>query len=305
MNLLSSRILIVDDQPANARVLAEALGKGFETLTADGPARALELAPTADLVLLDARMLEVCARLKADETTRGIPVVFVAASEQIEDQTRGFETGADDCVVKPIHPPILRARVRTHLELKAARDFLKRLDTQDNLTGLANRRRFDDALAEEWRRSMRTSHFLSLVKADLDHFKEFNGRHGQQGGDTCLRHVAGALQRLSRRPGEVAARYGGAEFAFLLPDVDLDGARLFVSRVLGAVAGVAVEGLTGPGSLGVSVGAVTVIPSPLNSLEDALKAADEGLYRAKKTGRHRGVVRDLETGDSFDVLPGA
>jgi len=309
MNLQSSRVLIVDDQPANVHVLADALGSDFELLVAGSAARALELAPSADLILLDVLMpeldgLEVCRRLKANEVTRRIPVIFVSALEQTEDQTQGFEAGAVDYIVKPINPAIVRARVRTHLELKAARDLLERLATHDALTGIANRRRFDEALAEEWRRSMRTSHFLTLALADIDHFKAFNDRHGHVGGDTCLRMVAGALQRLSRRPGELVARYGGEEFAFLLPDVDLDGARLFVSRVLGAVAATSVEGLAGSGTVGVSVGAVTVIPSPLNSLDDALRVADEGLYRAKKTGRHRGVVRDLETGDSFDVLPG-
>jgi diguanylate cyclase (GGDEF)-like protein len=309
MNLQSSRVLIVDDQPANVHVLAEALGSDFELLVAGSAARALELAPSADLVLLDVLMpeldgLEVCRRLKANEATKRIPVIFVTALEQTEDQTQGFEAGAVDYIVKPINAAIVRARVRTHLELKAARDLLERLATHDALTGIANRRRFDEAVAEEWRRSMRTSHFLTLALADVDHFKAFNDRHGHVGGDTCLRLVAAALQKLSRRPGELVARYGGEEFAFLLPDVDVDAGRHFVARVLSAVEAVAVEGVSPSGVVSVSVGAVTVIPSPLNSLEDVLRAADEGLYRAKKTGRRRGVVRDFETGDSFEVLPG-
>ncbi len=310
MNLQNSRVLIVDDQPANVHVLAEALGNEHDLIVAGSARRALELAPSADLVLLDVLMpdldgLEVCRRLKADEATRRIPVIFVTALEQTEDETQGFEAGAVDYIVKPINPAIVRARVRTHLELKAARDLLERMATQDALTGIANRRRFDEASREEWRRSMRFSQVLTVALADIDHFKAFNDRHGHGGGDTCLRLVAEALQRLCRRPGELAARYGGEEFVFLLPGTDLEGAQRFVARVLGAVAGVEAEGLVARGALGVSVGAVTLIPSPLNSLEDALRDADHGLYKAKETGRGRAVVHDQESGQILEVLPGA
>ncbi len=308
MNLQTSRVLIVDDQPQNVHVLAETLGGDHELLVAGSAARALELAPSADLILLDVLMpdmdgLEVCRRLKANEATKRIPVIFVSALEQTENQTQGFEAGAVDYILKPISPAIVRARVRTHLELKAARDLLEKLATQDALTGIANRRRFDEVVEEEWRRSLRGSHLLTIALADIDHFKAFNDRHGHSGGDTCLRLVAGTLQRLCRRPGELVARYGGEEFAFLLPEVDPDGARQFVTRVLGGVASLEIPGLEKAGGLSVSVGAVTLIPSPLNSLEGAIRAADEGLYQAKKAGRKRGVVRDLETEGICEVPP--
>ena len=308
MNLQTSRVLIAFDQPQNVHVLAETLGSDHELLAAGSAARALELAPSADLIRLDVLLpdmdgLEVCRRLKANEATKRIPVIFVSALEQTEDQTQGFEAGAVDYILKPISPAIVRARVRTHLELKAARDLLERLATQDALTGIANRRRFDEVVEEEWRRSLRGSHLLTIALADIDHFKAFNDRHGHGGGDTCLRLVGGALQRLCRRPGELVARYGGEEFAFLLPEVDLDGARQFVTRVLGAVASLEVPGLEKAGGLSVSVGAATLIPSPLNSLEGAIRAADEALYQAKKAGRKRGVVRDLETEGICEVPP--
>ena len=308
MNLQTARVLIVDDQPANIHVLAEALGNDHELLVAGSAMRALELAPSCDLVLLDVVMpdldgLEVCRRLKASEDTKRIPVIFVSALEQTGDQTQGFEAGAVDYIVKPINPAIVRARVRTHLELKAARDLLERLATMDALTGIANRRRFDEALQEEWRRSMRTSHLLTLVLADIDHFKAFNDEHGHGGGDTCLRLVASALHLLCRRPGELVARYGGEEFAFLLPDVDSAGARLFVSRALHGIQTLSVDGLSSPGSLSLSVGAATLIPSPLNTIEDALRAADQALYKAKAAGRRRGFVHDMETDEVVEALP--
>lgn len=304
----TSKVLIVDDQPANVHVLAEALAEEHELLVATNAARALELAPIVDLILLDVLMpdmdgLEVCRRLKADEATRRIPIIFVTALEQTEDETQGFEAGAVDYIVKPINPAIVRARVRTHLELKAARDLLERLATEDALTGIANRRRFDEALIEEGRRSTRASRVLTLAIADIDHFKAFNDRHGHGGGDACLRAVAGALRKLCRRPGEMVARYGGEEFAFLLPEVDLEGAREFVVRALNVIASVEVEGLALPGSIGLSIGAVSLIPSPEATVDVALEIADECLYKAKKNGRRRAVVRDMETGVAAELLP--
>lgn len=303
-----AHVLIVDDQPTNVHVLAEALGNDYELLVATTAARAFELASKADLILLDVIMpdmdgRDVCRRLKGEDATRPIPIIFVTALEQTEDEAEGFAAGAVDYIVKPINPAIVRARVRTHLELKAARDLLERLAKVDALTGIANRRRFDEAADEEWRRCMRNSQVLTLAIADIDHFKAFNDKHGHGGGDACLRRVAQALNRLARRPGELVARYGGEEFAFLLPDVDPDGARQFVIRALGAVLAVEIEGLALPGQVGLSVGSVTLIPSPLRSAEEALRVADEGLYKAKQAGRRRGVVCDLETGVSSTVLP--
>lgn len=308
MNLANSRVLVVDDQTANVHVLAEALGNDYELLVANTAARALELARSADLVLLDVMMpdmdgLEVCRRLKADEATRRVPVIFVTALEQTEDETQGFEAGAVDYIVKPINPAIVRARVRTHLELKAARDLLERHAAFDALTGIANRRRFDEVLKEEWRRLARSSNRLTIALADIDRFKEFNDRFGHAGGDACLKAVARALEGLFRRPGELVARYGGEEFALLLPDVDWEGARQFAVRTLHAVGRVEVEGVARPGSVNLSVGVVTLVPSFVHSIEDTLRVADEALYKAKKNGRCRGVVADLETGLSIEVLP--
>jgi len=304
MNLQNSRVLIVDDQPANVHVLAETLGKDHELMVAESAGRALELAPTADLVLLDALMpgggVEMCRRLRTDEATKRIPIILVlAGGEPAEAETRGFEAGASDCLAKPINRAALRARVRTHLELKAARDLVERMVTQDALTGLANRRRFDEAAREEWRRSMRFSQVLTVVLAGIDHFKAFTDGHGPDEAEARLRLVADALQGLCRRPGELAARYGAEEFVFLLPGTDLEAAQRFVSRVLNAVAAVEVEGS------GVSVGAVTLIPSPLNSLDGALRDAEHGLKRAQDAGRGRGAVRDQESGQVLEVLPGA
>src|SRR6185369_5864487 len=143
------RLLIVDDQPANVRVMAEALRDQYELYFATSGANALEIAAASgiELVLLDVVMpdldgFEVCRRLKSDERTNKIPVIFVTAREEISDEARGFDVGGVDYITKPVQPLIVRARVRTHLELKQARDLLESLATLDGLTGIANRRRF-------------------------------------------------------------------------------------------------------------------------------------------------------------------
>ncbi|HEX8152240.1 MAG TPA: response regulator, partial [Thermoanaerobaculia bacterium] len=158
------RLLIVDDQPANIRVMAEALHDQYELLFATSGAKALEIASTGgvELVLLDVVMpeldgFEVCRRLKSDAATSRIPVIFVTAREEVGDEARGFNVGGVDYITKPIQPPIVRARVRTHLELKRTHDLLESLASVDALTGIANRRRFDAVLADEWKRAQRNA----------------------------------------------------------------------------------------------------------------------------------------------------
>lgn len=303
-----TRILVVDDDADGVAMLAVALRGTHEVLVASSGAEALSLAPHADLILLDVGMpgmngLEVCRRLQADEATRQTPVIFVSGLDRSEDQTEGFEAGAVDYVTKPISVPVLRARVRTHLELKAARDLLERNATVDTVTGIANRRRFEEVLKGEWGRLARSARrFLTVAIADIDHFKAFNDLRGHAGGDACLKAVAETLSEPWRRPGELVARYGGDEFAVILPEVDWAGAQAFVRRSLKAVAAIDLAGPKGPGSVSLSIGAVTLVPSLLQSIEATLLAADQGLYKAKENGRGRGIATDLGTALSVEIL---
>ncbi len=235
-------VLITDDSPANIEVLCQVLDGEYDVLFAtNGPdALAIAFDQSPDLILLDVVMpdmdgYEVCAALKADIRTRDIPVVFVTAMDNDDDETKGLNAGAIDYVTKPIRPAIVRARVRNHLELKRYRDFLENLSSTDGLTGIFNRRRFDETLDREWRRANRNQSPLSLILMDIDLFKPFNDHYGHVAGDECLRRLAQVLPGCLRRASDLAARYGGEEFACLLPDTDADGADKVAGNVRDAV----------------------------------------------------------------------
>lgn len=304
------RLLIVDDQPANIRVMAEALRDEYELFFATSGARALEIAEANDiaLVLLDVVMpeldgFEVCRRLKAGERTSRTPVIFVTAREETSDETDGFDAGAVDYITKPIRPPVVRARVKTQLELKEARDMLESLASIDALTGIGNRRRFDAALEAEWKRCSRSGQPFSVAIADVDHYKRFNDHFGHARGDECLRTVARSIQSVARRPSDVVARYGGEEFGLVLPETDAGAARLLMRRALDAVAQ---SGIPHPTStcgdlVTVSVGGVTLVPRGGIEPRYALEKADAMLYRAKQAGRNQAWHTDLTTGEAIRV----
>jgi diguanylate cyclase (GGDEF)-like protein len=305
MSAVRHRLLIVDDQPANIRVMAEALRDQYELFFATSGSKAIEMANgnAIDLVLLDVNMpdmdgFEVCRKLKSDEHTSRIPVMFVTAREEVEDETRGFDVGAVDYISKPIRPPIVRARVRTQLELKESRDLLEELASIDPLTGIANRRRFDSTLEQEWHRGVRGEHPLSLAVIDVDFFKKYNDTYGHARGDECLRAVARSLAGVAHRPGDVVARYGGEEFAVILPETDVRGARQLLRTCLGAITDLAVEhsASTCAETVTVSIGAVTLTPVPVETAHGALQLADRLLYEAKEGGRNHCIHLDLRSG---------
>jgi len=285
------RVLVVDDQPGNVRVLGEVLREEYDVYFATSGEKAIEIAATSDvdLILLDVVMpgldgFEVCRRLKSDDRTKGIPIIFVTAREEVSDETSGFDAGGVDYITKPIRPPIVRARVRTHLKLKHAHDLLESLASLDGLTGIANRRRFDACLEQEWKRCARGDAAFSLALVDVDHFKKFNDTHGHAKGDDCLRAVAQSLASLSRRPSDLAARYGGEEFGLIFPETDAGGMRTLM------------HGLIEHAPVSVSAGAITLVPALDRSPLLALQTVDELLYEAKANGRGQVRYADLIAG---------
>jgi diguanylate cyclase (GGDEF)-like protein len=289
-------VLIVDDTPSNIEILSEALGNEHEILFATSGEEALKIAlqESPDLILLDVMMpgidgYEVCARIKADPLGRSIPVIFVTAMDQEEDEAKGLDVGGIDYLTKPIRPPIVRARVSNHLELKRYRDFLQSLSATDGLTGIANRRRCEDFLEQEWRRALRNQMPLSLILIDIDLFKAFNDCYGHLAGDECLRRVAQMLAESCRRPADLAARYGGEEFACLLPETDLGGAVWVANRILGNMNALNIPHATSTVAdhVTLSIGVATLIPMVGQAHFDLIHRADKLLYAAKRKGRNQ------------------
>lgn len=293
-------VLIVDDDRLNRAALAELLKDECRLLLAkDGP-MAIEIAAREDvsLVLLDVSMpgmdgYEVLRRLKAEPATADMSVIFITGMAEQEDEERGLLLGAADYVQKPIRPAIVKARVAVHLKLAAQRRQLERLSQEDGLTGIANRRYFDEALDKAVRHARRQGRALGVAMLDVDHFKQYNDFYGHGAGDDALRQVADVLKNYTRRSGELAARYGGEEFVLLVPEAEnfanmLDRVRLaLIDRNIP-------HALSPTGNvLTLSGGAVFMAGTVSLSALDLLHRADELLYQAKRAGRNRISVETL------------
>ncbi len=289
-------VLAIDDMPANLKLLGEILKPEYRFLVATSGAQGLELASSKqpDLILLDVMMpemdgYEVCRRLKANPLTQSIPVIFITALKEETDEEKGLEIGAIDYITKPFSPSIVRIRVRNHLELKRYHDLLESQAVTDGLTGIANRRQFDKWLDREWRLAIRRQTPISLILGDIDCFKLFNDHYGHPEGDECLKAVAKALTAGLRRPSELLSRYGGEEFACILPESDLAGALHFANNLLEHVRAVKMphEKSIVTDIVTMSLGAACLSPSLGDTPESLIQAADEKLYEAKRNGRNQ------------------
>ncbi|MCB9626274.1 MAG: diguanylate cyclase [Sandaracinaceae bacterium] len=189
-------------------------------------------------------------------------------------------------------------------ERQKLNEQLAAMSRTDSLSGLANRRSFDDTLEVEWARMRRERKPLSLLFVDVDHFKRFNDTHGHRDGDACLRAVGQAIAEAALRPADMAARYGGEEFVLLLPDTTLAGATEVAQRVLALVDALAIPHGDSPTAphVTISVGATTADPASELEQRHLVETADACLYRAKHQGRHC-VVSSLLRGDSIRPLP--
>ena len=296
------RLLVVDDQPVNVQALYQVFAADHQVLMATSGAQALAVCASRrpDLVLLDVMMpgmdgFEVCRRMQSDPATRDIPVIFVTAQDDELAETRGLEAGAVDFISKPINPKIVRARVRTHLTLKAHSDLLRQWVYLDGLTGAYNRRCFDERLASEWARAQRNGGALSVVLLDVDLFKRYNDHYGHQAGDDCLRRVAACLRQSTKRPADLVARYGGEEFVCLLPETPLQGAMDFARQLGEAVAALGIEHACSSvaGVVTVSLGVCSKPSDASGTAQALLREADAQLYIAKSRGRNQASGGEL------------
>ncbi len=181
-------------------------------------------------------------------------------------------------------------------ELQAVNERLRELSYCDGLTGIANRRAFEEAFAEEWGRASRHRYPVAVLMIDIDHFKRFNDDLGHQAGDRCLARVASVLRAFGGRVGDLVARYGGEEFVLLLQGTDAAGAARIADEIRGRVGEIRIRG-TAPGparSVTVSVGVACAVPGPGDARDRLVRAADAALYRAKAEGRDRTVVQAVE-----------
>ena len=290
------KLLVVDDQPINIRIINELFRADCDLHMATHGEQAIAVSKTLqpDLILLDIMMdgmdgLEVCRRLKMDPATAAIPVIFITAKREEDDEALGLELGAVDYISKPLNSAIVRARVKTHLTLKLQNDYLKGLATLDGLTGIPNRRAFDVRLAQAWSQACREGGTLSLMMIDIDYFKRYNGHFGHVQGDDCLRQVAKAIAQSVNRPYDMAARFGGEEFACVLPETTLQGALILAEKIQARISQLAIAHLGSEVSewVSLSIGVASLQPRVDREPSELIALADQQLYQAKHNGRNQ------------------
>ena len=221
------------------------------------------------------------------------PVIFVTGKDHEDDEATGFELGAVDYIRKPFHSVVVRARVMNHLKLKLQSDVLREMAMLDGLTGIPNRRSFDERFETIRAHALREQRPLSLLMIDVDYFKKYNDLYGHLRGDQCLRDVAQALNDNVRRPHDLVGRFGGEEFAVLLPDTAEAGALTVAEQLHSAIARLGIEHRASDVAdrVSLSIGAATRLPTSTASLQQHLQWADEQLYRAKSEGRNRTCIQ--------------
>lgn len=315
----AARVLLVDDQ----LIVHEAFRRMFDGIedvtlrSCSEPLKALteatQFKPTVilqDLVMPGMNGLMLLSQLRSDPITRSVPIIVLSTNEDPKIKSEAFAIGASDYLVKFPDRIELLARVRAHsrsylaqqqrdqayrelrmlkIELERKNAELESLSCRDGLTGVLNRRAFDDYLNKEWLRCLREGTNLGLLLVDIDHFKDYNDNYGHQEGDECLRRVAFALGGALKRPSDIVARYGGEEFAVILPDTKSDGCMMIGEALRMGVVDLQVAHAHSSAAdhVSISVGVASMQPQPGQTPAELVRVADKALYEAKAQGRNR------------------
>jgi two-component system chemotaxis family response regulator WspR len=318
-------VLLVDDQPMVGEVIRRALRDEpkmefhYCADPAEAPAVAKKIRPTVilqDLVMPNVSGLELVRQYRADPTTSQIPIIVLSSKEEPTVKSDAFKVGANDYLVKLPDRIELIARIRYHSmayvnqlqrddayralresqqQLVETNRELERLTNIDGLTGLSNRRYFNEYMEAEWKRAVRSKSPLSILMIDVDHFKQYNDTYGHIAGDDVLRKVAQCIKLGCRRSTDLAARYGGEEFAVVLPETPFTETQRLAEKLCHAIEalGLVHSGSSAAKYVTISVGGATTIPQRAESFFPLVDAADKSLYEAKRGGRNRAAARDI------------
>lgn len=302
------QILLVDDTPENIDILKAILSReGYNISVALSGEVAIDIVSRSkpDLILMDVMMpgingFEACEKIKSNESTKDIPVIFVTAKTEADDIVKAFDVGGVDYITKPYQYKEVLIRVKTHLETQAltkrntmliaklqeANAELEKVSRTDPLTGLSNRRDVNEKIESEIIRADRSKKSFSLLLGDIDHFKTINDTFGHDAGDYILVEVAKLMTQATRRQ-DVVARWGGEEFLILLPETSLEGSIKVAEDIRKKIE--EKELIYDQKKIAITMSFGSCVSEPEMTLNTLVKKADECLYKAKETGRNKVV----------------
>ncbi len=296
------KILVIDDSIVQTGFLCSILKEDYEVVTCRTAEEGLEAAKEGgySLILLDVVMpgmdgFALLQELKGMEITRHIPVILLTSLSDAQYEERGLLLGAIDYVTKPFNPVIIKARVNTHIQLYHYQMRFKAQAMIDELTGVANRRQYEDVSAARWREAIRFELPFSICMVDIDKFKLYNDTFGHPAGDKVIATVAQKVASFFQRSTDLFARYGGEEFVAVFLGNEGVSAFELMKTVRQSI-----EDMHMPHNsqvspwVTISVGGITLTPRPGDKLEHYLKLADTMLYDAKNMGRNRVVWSNQE-----------